>query len=41
MNVFAAAAILCNITLDDFLDKTPDERVEQFGNLIGRYRMVS
>lgn len=41
MNVFAAAVILCSISLDDFLDKTPEERVEEFGDLIGRSRVVS
>lgn len=41
MNVFAAAVILTSTTLDDFLDKNAEERLKEFGSLIGTQRMVS
>ena len=40
MNVFAAAIILSKNSLDEFLDKLPEQRSEDFGNLIGRARIV-
>lgn len=41
MNVFAAAVVLSSVTLDDFLDKAPDERLDAFGELVGRHHVVS
>jgi hypothetical protein len=41
MNVFAAAVILASVTLDDFLNMAAEERLEQFGHLIGKQRIVS
>ncbi|KAF7793464.1 hypothetical protein EIP86_004576 [Pleurotus ostreatoroseus] len=41
MNVFAAAVILANMGLDAFLGTTPQERIDQFGSIIGVNRVVS
>ncbi|EKM61502.1 uncharacterized protein PHACADRAFT_190671 [Phanerochaete carnosa HHB-10118-sp] len=41
MNVFAAAIILNSVTLDDFLEKMPDERLQLFGELVGRHRITT
>ncbi|KAJ3540953.1 hypothetical protein NM688_g6155 [Phlebia brevispora] len=41
MNVFAAAAILSSISLDDFLDMTAQERIDQFGTTIGEDRIIT
>lgn len=40
MNVFAAAVILSKNNLDDFLDKNSQERIDEFGKLIGMERIV-
>lgn len=40
MNFFAACVILCQNSLQDFLDLTSEERVSQFGRLVGQERMV-
>jgi hypothetical protein len=40
MNVFAAAVILSKNNLDDFLDKPAEQRVKEFGHLIGLDRIV-
>jgi hypothetical protein len=40
MNRFAAFLILCQIDLGDFLELTPDARVEKFGAFVGAERMV-
>ncbi|GJE89459.1 hypothetical protein PsYK624_055600 [Phanerochaete sordida] len=39
MNAFAAAVVLSSASLDDFLERTPDERLEAFGDLVGRHRI--
>jgi hypothetical protein len=41
MNHFAAYVILCQIDLGEFLDLSPEERVERFGAFVGVERMVS
>jgi len=41
MNTFAARVILCQRSLHGFLDLTPEERIREFGPLIGTYRVVS
>jgi hypothetical protein len=41
MNRFKAAAVLCQITLGNFLDLEPEERVEMFGNVVGVPSIVS
>ena len=40
MNAFAAAVILSYNSLDEFLEKTPQERTAVFGSLIGVERVV-
>ena len=40
MNAFASSVILCQKPLQEFLDSTPDVRLEEFGPLVGMYRMV-
>ena len=40
MNFFAACIILCQKPLQDFLDLTAEERVVEFGPLVGKERMV-
>lgn len=41
MNRFAAYLILCQIDLEEFLELSPEERVERFGAFVGVERMVS
>ena len=41
MNTFAAAIILSFNNLDEFLDKLPQQRMSEFGGLVGVERMVS
>lgn len=41
MNVFAALIILCQKSLHDFLDLTPETRMIEFGHLVGGERLVS
>jgi hypothetical protein len=41
MNRFVAFVILCQISLQDFVDLSPDARIEGFGHLIGVDRIVS
>jgi len=41
MNRFAAYVILCQITVDDFLEMVPEERITKFGPFIGNDRMVT
>ncbi|KAI0094483.1 hypothetical protein BDY19DRAFT_22568 [Irpex rosettiformis] len=41
MNVFAAAVILSRDNLDNFIDKPPEQRAAEFGELIGHDRIVS
>lgn len=41
MNVFAAAVILSKTNLDDFIDRAPEQRFEEFSDLIGQDRMVN
>ena len=41
MNVFSAAIVLSYSSLDEFLDKTPEGRVREFGTLLGVDRIVS
>ncbi|KAJ7837063.1 hypothetical protein B0H14DRAFT_3704351, partial [Mycena olivaceomarginata] len=40
MNHFAAYVILCQIDLGEFLELSPEERVERFGAFVGVERMV-
>ena len=40
MNSFAACVILCQKPLQDFLDLIAEERVSEFGPLVGTERMV-
>lgn len=41
MNRFAAYVILCQITVEQFLDLSPQERIDRFGIYVGYERMVS
>ncbi|KAK0461811.1 uncharacterized protein EV420DRAFT_1640112 [Desarmillaria tabescens] len=41
MNRFAAYVILCQITVEEFLDLSPQERIDRFGIYVGHERMVS
>ncbi len=41
MNRFAAYVILCQITVEDFLDLSPQERIDRFGIYVGHERMVT
>ncbi|KAK7449620.1 hypothetical protein VKT23_013096 [Stygiomarasmius scandens] len=40
MNRFAAYVILCQTTVDDFLEMVPEERITKFGPFIGNDRMT-
>ncbi|KAH8094622.1 hypothetical protein BXZ70DRAFT_896480 [Cristinia sonorae] len=40
MNTFIASIILSQTTLEDFLQQSPDERLQNFGYLVGRERLV-
>ena len=40
MNAFVASIILSQDPLDDFLQKTPEERLQEYGDLVGSARMV-
>ncbi|KAK0453955.1 hypothetical protein EV421DRAFT_1767502 [Armillaria borealis] len=41
MNRFAAYVILCQITVEEFLDLSPQERIDRFGIYVGHERMMS
>ncbi|KAF5372952.1 hypothetical protein D9758_001575 [Tetrapyrgos nigripes] len=41
MNRFAAYVILCQISVEDFLEMMPEERLERFGPFIGDERIVT
>ena len=41
MNAFAASVILCQETLQDFLDLAAEARALKFGYLVGQERVVS
>ncbi|SJL02316.1 uncharacterized protein ARMOST_05642 [Armillaria ostoyae] len=41
MNRFAAYVILCQITVEEFLDLFPQERIDMFGIYVGHERMMS
>jgi hypothetical protein len=41
LNTFSASIILCQITLQEFLDLSPGERIKLFGSLVGEEVMVS
>ena len=41
MNTFAASIILSQMSLDDFLDTSPEDRVQYFGPYVGHDRLVS
>ena len=41
MNLFVAATILSQTTLEDFLLRSPEERLQDFSGLIGVERIVS
>ena len=41
MNLFAASLLLSQTSLEDFLEKSADERLLEFGELIGMQRIVS
>lgn len=40
MNPFVASIILSQVTLGDFLDKSPEARMQEHASLIGHKRMV-
>ncbi|KZT72907.1 hypothetical protein DAEQUDRAFT_552793 [Daedalea quercina L-15889] len=40
MNAFAASIILSQMSLDDFLDTSPEDRVQYFGPYVGHERLV-
>ncbi|TFY68590.1 hypothetical protein EVJ58_g926 [Rhodofomes roseus] len=40
MNAFAASIILSQMSLDDFLDTSPEDRVQYFGPYVGHDRLV-
>ena len=39
MNVFSAAIILSKISLADFLDMIPEDRLSEFGPVVGERRI--
>ncbi|KAK0491325.1 hypothetical protein IW261DRAFT_1354821 [Armillaria novae-zelandiae] len=41
MNRFAAYVILCQVTVEEFLDLSPQERIDRFGIYVGHERMMS
>jgi len=41
MNVFVASVILSQVGLEEFLDASPEDRLQMFGPLVGMDRMVS
>ena len=40
MNPFVASIILSQVPLEDFLDKLPEVRVQEYGGLVGWKRVV-
>ena len=40
MNPFVASILLSQVTLEDFLDKSPEARMQEYADLIGHTRMV-
>lgn len=40
MNVFASALILSQISLEDLLEWLPEQRLQEFGQLVGMNRIV-
>ncbi|GBE77464.1 hypothetical protein SCP_0103390 [Sparassis crispa] len=40
MNMFAASIVLCQISLEDFLDQTPEERLDYYAALVGTERIT-
>ena len=41
MNLFASCLLLSQVTLEDFLEKAPEERLLEYGSLVGVDRIVS
>ena len=40
MNRFSASIVLCQVSLQDFLDIEPEERIARFGGFIGADTVV-
>jgi len=40
MNNFSVAIILCQISLQEFIDLSPQERIDAFGSYVGRESLV-
>lgn len=40
MNRFSASIVLCQVSLQDFLDTEPEERIARFGGFIGADNVV-
>ena len=41
MNRFSASIVLCQVSLQDFLNMEPEERIARFGGFIGADTVVS
>jgi hypothetical protein len=41
LNTFFACVILSQVTLEEFIDMSPDSKVDSFGGILGVERMVS
>ena len=41
MNLFASCLLLSQVSLEDFLEKMPEERLLEYGPLVGVDRIVS
>lgn len=41
MNLFAASLLLSQTSLEDFLEMNADERLLEYGDLVGMERMVT